>query len=157
MRVLETIQGCPITEESDGQVWFIADADIDADGGSNPDNDPYWQPDTSLHFHGSPLDAESVPFIVVPPVVLRRTRGVVLGCQAIAMNILTMETVKCVVADIGPRSKVGEISPAAARKISVNPNSVTGGQERKIILYKLFPGLRALVNGIEYNLQPYRT
>ncbi len=63
MRTIAVIQGIPIYEGSDGRCWMTADADIDADGvdangqPNNVYNDPYYQPDTSLHNNGQALNA----------------------------------------------------------------------------------------------------
>lgn len=156
MRLLDTIQGSEIIEESDLRVHFLADADIDCDGGSNPFHDPYWQADTTLHYQGKPIDAERVPYMVVPPVVVKRTRGRVLGCQGKATNTLNGRTVMLVVADVGPMRKVGELSPAAAKALGINPHPISGGEERFVILYELWPDKPAVVQGTVYNLQPAR-
>jgi Fungal chitosanase of glycosyl hydrolase group 75 len=138
-------------------VVFRADADIDCDGsGGNPDDDPYFQPDTTLHRDGEALNAYEEPFIVVPPVVCRKTTGIVLGSLALVENINTGEICFAVVGDLGPSRKVGELSPACAEQISVDPNPVTGGEQRNIIRYSIFVGVPAVINGLKYVLQRYR-
>jgi len=154
MKKLGTIQGCDIIEDNDGKVLFIADADIDCDGGSNPHHDPCWQPETTLRHNGHSIDAETVPFIVVPPLIIKATKGIVMGCRSRVTHALTGKRVECVVADSGPTKKIGELSVAAAKAIGVNPNPNTGGEERRIIHYELWPGTPATVNGIRYQLQP---
>jgi hypothetical protein len=154
-RLLGTIQDCRIWEEPNGRVHFVADADIDCDGGSNPFHDPFWQPDTSLRLNGRSIDAETVPFVVVPPLVVLKVQPVVLGCRALVTNLDTNESVECVVADLGPTFKVGEISPAAAKRISVDPNPNTGGEGSLIIEYSIWPGVAANVLGVQYRLQSY--
>lgn len=153
MKILGIIQGCEIKEDTDGRVEVVADADIDCDGGSNPHHDPCWQPDTLLHLHGHAIDAESVPYIVVPPLIVRETRGTVMGSQARVTHLENGRTCMAVVADLGPSRKIGELSPAAARLLGINPNPNTGGEERHIIRYELWPGLPAVVDGITYTLQ----
>lgn len=87
------------------------------------------------------VDSETVPYIVVPPLVIQRTKGVVRGCKArVSLNGLA---VNCVVADKGPRTKIGELSIAAARAIGVNPSPRTGGTNAPEILYELWPGIAA--------------
>ena len=137
--------------------YFVADADIDCDGsGGNPDNDPWFQPDTTLHDpFGRPLNAYRVPFVVVPPIICRRTRGMVLGSECLLTHTLTKRQVLCVVGDIGPTRKIGEISPAAARAIGVNPNARFGGESRHIIDYEIRVGKPAVINGVAYRLKPY--
>jgi hypothetical protein len=160
--VLETIQGVSIEAvyDIDGRetVYFRADADIDCDGsGGNPDGDPYFQPDTSLHGpDGRALNAYKVPFAVVPPQVIQKTQGIVLGSECLVTNTITMQRVLCVVGDVGPKSKVGEISVAAARAIGVPSNPVHGGESRKIIDYEVRVGKAATINGVTYKLQPYK-
>lgn len=142
--------------DDDGRIYFTADADIDCDGGKNPHKDPCWQPETTLQLNGKSIDADVVPFIVVPPVIVKSVNPIVLGCQAQVTNGRNGKSVLCVVADLGPKKKLGELSPAAARAIGIDPNPNTGGEESATVFYELWPGTPALVNGIEYKLQPYR-
>lgn len=100
------------------------------------------------------VDSYGVPYIVVPPQVRRSAKGVVIGCKAIATNLKNGRTVECVVADIGPTNKIGELSIAAARALGINSNPRTGGTSEKIIKYELFPGKAAKINGEKYNLIP---
>lgn len=87
------------------------------------------------------VDSETVPYIVVPPLIIQHTVGAVRGCKArVSLNGLA---VNCVVADKGPRTKIGEISIAAARAIGVNPSPRTGGTNAPEILYELWPGVPA--------------
>jgi hypothetical protein len=143
-----------IVEDDHGRVYFMADADIDCDGGSNPHHDPCWQPDTTLHHRGRPIDSETVPGIVVPPAILRGVKGVVLGCRARATNTRTGQSADAVVFDQGPTRKTGELSPALAKLIGINPNPNTGGEDAPVVLYELWPGEAAVVNGVTYALQP---
>lgn len=159
--VLETIQGVSIEAvyDIDGRetVYFRAGANIDCDGsGGNPDGDPYFQPDTTLHGpDGTALNAYKVPFAVVPPQVIQKTQGIVLGSECLVTNTITKQQVLCVVGDVGPKSKVGEISVAAARAIGVPSNPVHGGESRKIIDYEVRVGKPATISGVTYKLQPY--
>jgi hypothetical protein len=160
--ILDLVQGVAIelitTASGSEIVHFVADADIDADGsGGNPDHDPYFQPDTTLHGpDGRALNANQVPFAVVPPQVIQKTQGIVLGSECLVTNTITKRQVLCVVGDVGPTSKVGEISVAAARAIGVPPNPVHGGESRKVIDYEVRVGKPATINGVRYKLQPYR-
>lgn len=87
------------------------------------------------------VDAETVPYIVVPPLIIQRTRGVVRGCKArVTLGNLSVD---CVVADKGPRNKIGELSIAAARDLGIPSSPRTGGTERPEILYELWPGVAA--------------
>jgi hypothetical protein len=161
MRVLGQIGDVRIyLEEISGIefVAFLSDADIDCDGsGGNPDHDPYFQPDTSLHGpNGQPLNAYEVPFIVVPPLVCERTRGKVLGSQARVLNITNHKGCKSVVGDIGPRSKTGEVSVECARRLGLDPNPNHGGTSERIIYYSIDVGVPAVVDGVTYALKSYK-
>lgn len=149
------IQGCPIVLERmpDGseKVTFTADADIDCDGtGGNPHRDPYFQSDTTLHNHGKALCAEKENYVVVPPVVRQKTKGIVLGCMVGCVNTKNGKTAWGVVGDIGPRTKVGEVSVAMAEALGLSGNPNTGGTSEHIIQYTIFVGQAA--EG--YTLQP---
>lgn len=156
-RILATIQGCDIVLFSDDTgevVEFTADADIDCDGtGGNPHHDPCFQKDTRLHFNGQPLHAESVPYVVVPPIVLRRTKGKVLGSRCTVTNLDSGLVTAAVVGDSGPTKKIGELSPAAAEAIGLSGNPNHGGTSEHIIHYRISVGVPAVVNGVRYELQ----
>jgi len=87
------------------------------------------------------VDAETVPYIVVPPLIVQATAGVVRGCKARVTRAGT--SVDCVVADRGPRGKIGELSIAAARAIGLRSSPRDGGTELPEILYELWPGIPA--------------
>lgn len=155
MTTLDLIQGCPILLETkeDGSevVMFIADADIDCDGsGGNPHHDPYFQPDTRLHNHGKPLCAETERYVVVPPIIIAKTRGIVMGCKAICYNQSNGKKAKGVVGDSGPRTKIGEVSVAMAEALGLDGDPNHGGTDKHIIQYTIYPGVAA--EG--YSLQP---
>lgn len=144
MKTIATIQNTPIVEETDGRVHFKADADIDCDGlGGNPQHDRYFQPDTFYHHNGKALTAETEAYIVVPPAIVRNTKGVVMGCRARVTNTLNGKVCEAVVGDLGPTKKVGELSVHAAELLGINANPNTGGEERFVILYELWPGVPA--------------
>lgn len=142
-----------VIEHEDGHLSFVGDCDIDCDGsGGNPHGDPYFQPDTTLHHDGKSLNAEEVPFIVVPPEIIRAVPGIVLGCKAtIAYR---GRECPCVVGDTGPHNKLGEASPAAAEAVGINGNPNTGGIDLPRVTFELWPGVPAEVNGVTYELQP---
>lgn len=159
--LLATIQGADIwlyRDDTTGAeiVEFIADMDIDCDGsGGNPLHDPYFQPATRLHYKGQPLHAETTPYVVVPPVVLSTTRGKVLGskCEVQNINAPSFGTVLAVVGDSGPRTKIGEGSPALAEALGLSGNPNHGGTSAHIIRYRIYVGVPAQVNGITFDLQ----
>lgn len=157
MKLLATIQNCPIWEADDGRVFFTADADIDCDGsGGNPDHDPYFQPHTTLkHADGTDLNAYTESFIVVPPAIVKGVRGIVMGCQARVHYLRTGEIKPAVVGDSGPSAKVGELSVHCAQTVKMPSNPNYGGDsDFRMVVYELWPGTHAVVDGVTYPLQP---
>jgi hypothetical protein len=75
-------------------------------------------------------------------------------------NTKNNKSVEAVIADSGPRNKLGEISLACAKAIGVPAGegakypANSGGIDSHIIHYQLFPGVPAVVNGVTYPLQP---
>jgi hypothetical protein len=103
------------------------------------------------------VDSATVPFIVVPPMIVKGVAGVVLGCRCVVTNSRTGKTTEAVVADTGPRNHLGEISVACAKAIGVSTGTTHpangGGASSPTIRYQLFPGTAAAVNGVTYPLQ----
>jgi hypothetical protein len=66
---------------------------------------------------------------------------VVRGCKARVTR--GNKSVDCVVADKGPRDKIGELSIAAARAIGVPSSPRNGGTDKPELLYELWPGVAA--------------
>ena len=87
------------------------------------------------------VDAETVPYIVVPPLIIQKTMGIVRGCKA--QVTFRSRSVDCVVADRGPSNKIGELSIAAARAIGLPSSPRNGGTEKQEVLYELWPGIAA--------------
>jgi hypothetical protein len=139
-----------------GPVHFVADADIDSDGGGLSHGDPDFQPDTALHRNGQPLNSDVDRYIVVPPVICQSVADIVLGAKAMVTNRRNGITCAAVVGDIGPKNKDGEISIALAKALNINPDPVRGGEDSAVIEYLIYPGTPAEVLGITYPLQPYR-
>lgn len=87
------------------------------------------------------VDAETVPYIVVPSIIVQKTIGVVRGCFArVSWN---GRSVDCVVADKGPTNRIGELSIAAARALGIPDSPRNGGLNRPEVLYELWPGVPA--------------
>ena len=156
MKTLGTLENCPITVAGTYPhevVEYVAKAAIDSDGSDNRHNDPCWQRDTTLRFRGRSIDAESVPYVVVPPMIVRGVKGIVMGAKAIVRNTETGQHCEAVVADGGPRAKIGEISCECGRRIGLSGNPNHGGTMKHVIHYTLYPNIPAVVNGVEYDLQ----
>jgi hypothetical protein len=105
---------------------------IDTDGARRAPEDPYWQGDTSLHYaNGRPLDAQTVPFVVIP-----------LGENRVGLGDLVKvsyrgRSVMAVVGDRGPR--YGEASAATARALGIPASGLSGGVDSGVT-YEFFPG-----------------
>jgi len=56
------------------------------------------------------------------------------------------------VGDVGPKRKIGEISIAAARAVGMGASPRSGGEDKKIVQYEIFPGRKATINGVTYPL-----
>lgn len=115
---------------------------------------------TALHLTGfSPddprcyVDSETVPYVVAPPELVTGVKGIVLGSWCVVTNLENGESANAVVADVGPRRKVGEVSIQLARLLGIPASPRTGGTDRAIIEYRFFPGIAAAVVGIDYHLQ----
>ncbi len=155
--------------------WFGVITDTDDEKGTpiaQKDSDPCpgaYVSATSLHLlddSGQPLprsspfkyvDSATVPFIVVPPMILNGVAPILLGCRAVVTNSRNGKSTEAVVADTGPRNHLGEISVACAKAIGI-PTGTThpangGGASSPTIEYRLFPGIPAVVNGVTYPLQ----
>lgn len=155
MIVLATIQGERIMWFPNRRILFFADADIDADGsGPSTPGDTYL-PDTTYHFDGKPLNAYETNFIAVPPIVITGVSPIVLGCHCRLRNLQNNVVAAALVGDVGPRTKIGEISVALARELGIPSNPVTGGMDAHDLLYEIFPGRAAECNGRLWPLQPY--
>jgi hypothetical protein len=111
------------------------------DGGIIASTTWYRDRSKSIGDPSSYVDAETVPYIVVPQLIIQKTAGIVRGCKGRVTR--GDKSVDCVVADKGPANKIGELSIAAARAIGLNPSPRHGGTERAELLYELWPGIAA--------------
>lgn len=100
------------------------------------------------------LDSESVPYVVISPLIRNATKGVVLGCKA--EITYKGKSANCIVGDIGPTHKIGEISIAAAKAVGIDSDARRGGEESQTVMYRLWPDIPAEINGVKYNLIPAR-
>lgn len=87
------------------------------------------------------VDSETVPYIVVPPLIIQKTSGIVRGSKC--RVTFAGRSVWGVVADKGPRAKIGEASIAAARAIGIPESPRRGGRITADVLYELWPGVAA--------------
>ena len=99
------------------------------------------------------IDSEMIPYMVVPPIIIQKTRGAVMGCRCLATNIKTGKTSEGIVADIGPRNKVGEVSIQMARELGIPESPRWGGAVSPIIKYQLWPGEPSTRTGVAVRLR----
>ncbi len=100
------------------------------------------------------VDANSVPFIVLPGAWRNQVGPIVLGCRAQVYDTQTDMTYDAGVFDFGPSSKLGEASIAMAKLCGVPHSPKDGGTEKHRFVYSFWPGVPALVNGVQYRLIP---
>lgn len=102
------------------------------------------------------LDSESVDYIVVSPRVQLGVSGVVLGCRARATNIRNGKAHDCIVGDIGPSRKIGELSISLAKKLGIDSSPKDGGTDELIVKYELWPDQHGSISGQLIALQTAR-
>jgi hypothetical protein len=92
------------------------------------------------------VDSATVPYVVVPPIIISKTQGAVMGCRAkVTYN---GKSVECMVADVGPHGKIGELSIAAAEAVGIPSSPRTGGVSSGV-RYDIYPGQHFTLNGQE--------
>ncbi|GAB2728355.1 glycoside hydrolase family 75 protein [Streptomyces bullii] len=114
-------------------VFWKADMDIDCDGRPgvhcNSATDPSYSATTSYtQSDGRPLDAERLPYVVVPApsrVWDYRAHGVRGGSVAAVVHQDRVQY--AVVGDTGPEDIIGEASYATAEALGISPDPVGGG------------------------------
>ncbi|MGW3341060.1 glycoside hydrolase family 75 protein [Streptomyces sp. NPDC001009] len=129
-------------------VFWKADLDIDCDGRPgtrcNRRTDPYFSPATAFpQSDGRPLDAERLPYIVIPPTSAiwdHSAHGVRGG--SVAAVLYRDRVTYAVVGDTGPRDLIGEASYAAARALGIDPDPRDGGTPSGVT-YIVFRDARA--------------
>lgn len=157
MNLLTTIENQEVVQFADGRFQFLGDMDIDGDGvGGNASGDTTFQNQTSLRFNGKSLDAGKVAFVVAPIPVIKKAKGIVLGCKVLVVDLVTGNCQPGVCGDAGPPDKLGEVSIEMAKRMKVNPDPKRGGSSDKTrYLYLFFPGVPGVVDGVTYKLQAY--
>ncbi|MFL6262904.1 MAG: glycoside hydrolase family 75 protein [Thermoanaerobaculia bacterium] len=125
-----------------GQLYYDSALELDSDGSRFAAQDRTGQSDTSLHQpDGSPVDADTVPFFVLPLGGFRRQFGIELGDIAAVLHRDQVEF--AVFADMGPPQGLGEGSIALHR--SLGHETIRGGRfhdegiDRDVITI-VFPG-----------------
>lgn len=156
--LIGTLEGCPIyAVEKFGvlRVEWVAKMAVCCDG--MPDNtydDEYYQRGTAYYNNGKYLDADVVSYLVVPPLIIEGVTPVVMGCQGCIVNLKSGLSTPAICGEIGPDDKIGEASCEASERVGFSRNPNNGGTDEHIVLYAIWPGTAAVVDGITYKLQP---
>ena len=140
-----------------GALFWKAGMAVDCDGKQttqcNLTTDPSYQSQTAATDSlGNPLDAVSLPYVVVPGKSTRfdfGAAGLKLGNVILALYNGKVEY--AVYGDVGPTADIGEASYATVKDLGGNPNPRTGGIDTPDVLYVAFPG--ATVTPIENHAQ----
>jgi hypothetical protein len=117
------------------------------------DHDPCHQDETAYYNNGKFLDPYVVPYIVVPPLIIEGVEPVVLGCQGVIVNLKNGLSTPAICGEVGPDDGLGEASVEAAERIGLSGSPNSGGTDEHCILYAIWPGMAAEVDGVKYKLQ----
>lgn len=98
------------------------------------------------------LDSAVIPFAVIPPKLRNAVPPKFLGCHVEMTNLENEKFVSGIMGDIGPDNKLGEASIAAAAALGIKSSPKNGGTSRKIVRYRLRPGVPATIDGRTYPL-----
>ena len=135
-------------------LYWAADLDVDCDGKTttqcNLQTDPAYQNQTSAtDSHGAPLDAATLPYVVVPSTSTRfdfQAAGLDLG--SVVAVIYQGHVQYGVIGDTGPTTIIGEASYRMAQLLGIDPDPSTGGTDSGVS-YIAFVGAAGQVNVIE--------
>ncbi len=121
-----------------GAVQFKAGMNVDTDGGSSATSksDKYYQGQTSMKFAGGKsLDADKLPFVVLPPALAKATGAKLGDLVEVQQN---GKKAYAIYGDNGPGSKIGEASIQIARQFDkkASPNRAASGT----FTYTVLPG-----------------
>lgn len=100
------------------------------------------------------INAQEVPGVVVPGLLIRKVPGVVMGCAVEVTNERNGITTPAMVHDSGPGDKVGEGTPELARRLGLPDSVLHGGTDDAIVTYRLYPGRQVTLNGETFALLP---
>jgi len=158
MKLIGKLENCAIyhglNKAGKEVVQYIAKFAICADGmPKNVYGDPHWQSKTAYRHGGKYLNADKVPYVVVPPSIIAAVEQVVLGSECEVENLSNKMVSDAICGEVGPQNKLGEGSMELARRLGLNPNPLHGGTEDHIIRYTIFVGESAVVDGTKYKLQ----
>lgn len=98
------------------------------------------------------LDADKIPYAVIPGRIRKLCRGVLLGCKARITDTVDDRAIDCVCGDFSG-SNIGEASQAAARFFDP-ALSARNGDDRKRYLFEFFPSQQITIAGETFKLLP---
>jgi len=131
-----------------GAIWWTADLDVDCDGGKGAEckSDPYYQAETSgVDSLGNPLDASTLPFVVVPlPSNGFDYKAAGLKLGSVVGVIYQNKIMYGIIGDLGPTGVIGEASYAMAKKLGIPASPISGGVDSGVT-YVAFTGTSAIV------------
>jgi Fungal chitosanase of glycosyl hydrolase group 75 len=122
-----------------GAVAWTSDFDVDCDGKMstqcNLSTDPAYMSQTAAtDSMGDPLDAATLPYVVVPGKSTRfdyRAAGLAMG--SVFAVVYNDEVQYAVAGDVGPVAIVGEGSYALADLLGIDPDPRTGGTDEPVL------------------------
>lgn len=115
--ITNSYKGSPFVGQlQNGDIVTQSKLALDTDGSIYCKQDPDGQPDTSLKTAGNKsLDADSIPYIVMPGSASKILKGIKLG--DIAVVLYGDKSLYAVIGDIGPKNQFGEASLAVFRAL----------------------------------------
>lgn len=137
-----------------GAVAWTSDMDIDCDGQMsdqcNLGTDPSYMDQTAASdSNGDPLDAATLPFVVIPGRSARFDYlDAGLGMRSVVAVIFEGKVEYGVLGDVGPQAIIGEASYAMAVSLGIDPDPSTGGVSGGVA-YIAFTGTESKVEVIE--------
>jgi hypothetical protein len=133
-------------------IFWNSDLDVDCDGGQSAlcMSDPAYMPETSATTAGGdPIDASTVPFVVIPLPSSRFTYGDhAIDLGQLAVVLYEDRWMVGVFADEGPNGIIGEASFAMADALGIDPDPSTGGADSGAT-FVIFTGAGSRVSPIE--------
>jgi hypothetical protein len=159
MEKIGNIEGCDIYHGHDAKgreiVQYRAKMAVCCDGmKKNAYGDPCWQPKTAYQNGGKYLNPLKVRYVVVPPFIISCCDPVVLGSECDVQNVKNEMATDAICGEVGPDDKLGEGSCYLAQCVGLNPSPNHGGTDEHIIIYTIYVGEPAVVDGVKYKLQP---
>jgi hypothetical protein len=120
-------------------VWKTS-AQVDTDGSPKKYPSPPHNPYTSLMHEQHAVNAEIVPYIVLPE---NNINNVMLGDVGIVIDTASGKSVYVIYADKGPAGKIGEASIAVHAALGLKYKTTSGvfiGHDDLDLVYIMFPG-----------------